>query len=268
MKSNMSKRCWPLTLFFRTHCGVTCCTCLRLQCHEACIAIYSSMENQKLSHWVCISTLSMLFCLLVYTLTGASLCKATSAPLDCLQPPTTAPPLSLRRCLRLHDLWTGGRRRYSDVLSRQRRGHDHFQTAFWNIHHYHLPDYSAPGEVSASAAAAAAAVWSELCSPPWLSTRPRVGSLCISGTGPSSSTWFCALRDIGKESSRIPLRAAAESFSLWSGLASLCSPPCLCLTWVRSSASSEESAPSSSSFSLVAKSSFLSSKFFQSLEMF
>lgn len=52
---------------------ITCCTCVCLQCHEACIAIYSSMENQKLSHWVCISTLSMFFCLLVYTLTGASL---------------------------------------------------------------------------------------------------------------------------------------------------------------------------------------------------
>ncbi|XP_075879053.1 putative sodium-coupled neutral amino acid transporter 8 [Nelusetta ayraudi] len=44
--------------------------CFGFQCHEACIAIYSSMENQKLSHWVCISTLSMFFCLLVYTLTG------------------------------------------------------------------------------------------------------------------------------------------------------------------------------------------------------
>lgn len=75
--------------FCPTHCGMTCCTCVCLQCHEACIAIYSSMENQKLSHWVCISTLSMLFCLLVYTLTGASLCKVSSASWDCLQPPTT-----------------------------------------------------------------------------------------------------------------------------------------------------------------------------------
>ncbi|XP_028258108.1 putative sodium-coupled neutral amino acid transporter 8 [Parambassis ranga] len=44
--------------------------CFGFQCHEACIAIYSSMENQKLSHWVIISVLSMLFCLLIYTLTG------------------------------------------------------------------------------------------------------------------------------------------------------------------------------------------------------
>ncbi|XP_012736421.2 putative sodium-coupled neutral amino acid transporter 8 [Fundulus heteroclitus] len=44
--------------------------CFGFQCHEACIAIYSSMENQRLLHWVVISVLSMFFCLLVYTLTG------------------------------------------------------------------------------------------------------------------------------------------------------------------------------------------------------
>ncbi|KAM4744417.1 putative sodium-coupled neutral amino acid transporter 8 [Anableps anableps] len=44
--------------------------CFGFQCHEACIAIYSSMENQKLLHWVVISALSMFFCLLIYTLTG------------------------------------------------------------------------------------------------------------------------------------------------------------------------------------------------------
>ncbi|XP_029984605.1 putative sodium-coupled neutral amino acid transporter 8 [Sphaeramia orbicularis] len=44
--------------------------CFGFQCHEACIAIYSSMENQKLSHWVVISVVSMFFCLLIYTLTG------------------------------------------------------------------------------------------------------------------------------------------------------------------------------------------------------
>ncbi|XP_074523044.1 putative sodium-coupled neutral amino acid transporter 8 [Halichoeres trimaculatus] len=44
--------------------------CFGFQCHEACIAIYSSMENQKISHWVLISVLSMFFCLLIYTLTG------------------------------------------------------------------------------------------------------------------------------------------------------------------------------------------------------
>uniref|UniRef100_A0AAV2LR58 Amino acid transporter transmembrane domain-containing protein n=1 Tax=Knipowitschia caucasica TaxID=637954 RepID=A0AAV2LR58_KNICA len=44
--------------------------CFGFQCHEACIAIYSSMENQKISHWVGISVVSMFFCLLIYTLTG------------------------------------------------------------------------------------------------------------------------------------------------------------------------------------------------------
>lgn len=77
--------------------------------------------------------------------------------MDVLQPPTTAPPLSPRRCVRLHDLRKGGRCRHSDVISRQRRGHDHFQIAFWNIHHHHLPHYSAPGEVSTAAAAATSA---------------------------------------------------------------------------------------------------------------
>ncbi|XP_072321194.1 putative sodium-coupled neutral amino acid transporter 8 [Eucyclogobius newberryi] len=44
--------------------------CFGFQCHEACITIYSSMENQKISHWVGISVVSMFFCLLIYTLTG------------------------------------------------------------------------------------------------------------------------------------------------------------------------------------------------------
>ncbi|XP_039619010.1 putative sodium-coupled neutral amino acid transporter 8a isoform X2 [Polypterus senegalus] len=44
--------------------------CFGFQCHEACIAIYSSMQNKRLSHWVVISTISMLFCLLIYSLTG------------------------------------------------------------------------------------------------------------------------------------------------------------------------------------------------------
>lgn len=41
-----------------------------LQCHEACVAIYSSMRNQSFSHWVAVSVLSMLICLLIYSLTG------------------------------------------------------------------------------------------------------------------------------------------------------------------------------------------------------
>ncbi|KAL8194747.1 UNVERIFIED_CONTAM: hypothetical protein K2H54_030883 [Gekko kuhli] len=43
--------------------------CFGFQCHEACIAIYSSMKNKKLSHWVLVSVVSMLFCLLIYSLT-------------------------------------------------------------------------------------------------------------------------------------------------------------------------------------------------------
>lgn len=77
---NMKKPCCLLIYSFISivFSLTACCTCICLQCHEACIAIYSSMENQKLSHWVCISTLSMLFCLLIYTLTGASLSVDTS----------------------------------------------------------------------------------------------------------------------------------------------------------------------------------------------
>uniref|UniRef100_A0A4W4GA24 Amino acid transporter transmembrane domain-containing protein n=1 Tax=Electrophorus electricus TaxID=8005 RepID=A0A4W4GA24_ELEEL len=44
--------------------------CFGFQCHEACIAIYSSMENKKLTHWIFISVVSMIFCLIIYTLTG------------------------------------------------------------------------------------------------------------------------------------------------------------------------------------------------------
>uniref|UniRef100_A0A673N4C0 Solute carrier family 38 member 8b n=1 Tax=Sinocyclocheilus rhinocerous TaxID=307959 RepID=A0A673N4C0_9TELE len=43
---------------------------LFIRCHEACIAIYSSMENKKITHWVFISVTSMIFCLIIYTLTG------------------------------------------------------------------------------------------------------------------------------------------------------------------------------------------------------
>ncbi|KFV66364.1 Putative sodium-coupled neutral amino acid transporter 8, partial [Dryobates pubescens] len=44
--------------------------CFGFQCHEACVAIYSSMHNQSFSHWVAVSVLSMLICLLIYSLTG------------------------------------------------------------------------------------------------------------------------------------------------------------------------------------------------------
>ncbi|NXN91541.1 AVT2 protein, partial [Rhinopomastus cyanomelas] len=44
--------------------------CFGFQCHEACVAIYSSMRNQSFTHWVAVSVLSMLICLLIYSLTG------------------------------------------------------------------------------------------------------------------------------------------------------------------------------------------------------
>ncbi|XP_029379524.1 putative sodium-coupled neutral amino acid transporter 8a [Echeneis naucrates] len=44
--------------------------CFGFQCHEASIAIYSSMANQRLSHWVFISVVSMIICLIIYSLTG------------------------------------------------------------------------------------------------------------------------------------------------------------------------------------------------------
>uniref|UniRef100_A0A8C5EU07 Amino acid transporter transmembrane domain-containing protein n=1 Tax=Gouania willdenowi TaxID=441366 RepID=A0A8C5EU07_GOUWI len=44
--------------------------CFGFQCHEASVTIYSSMENQRLSHWVFISVVSMFFCLIIYSLTG------------------------------------------------------------------------------------------------------------------------------------------------------------------------------------------------------
>ncbi|XP_057890053.1 putative sodium-coupled neutral amino acid transporter 8 [Melospiza georgiana] len=44
--------------------------CFGFQCHEACVAIYSSMHNQSFSHWVTVSVLSMLICLLIYSLTA------------------------------------------------------------------------------------------------------------------------------------------------------------------------------------------------------
>ncbi|XP_077423213.1 putative sodium-coupled neutral amino acid transporter 8a isoform X2 [Vanacampus margaritifer] len=43
--------------------------CFGFQCHEASIAIYSSMENQRLSHWAFISVVAMIICLIIYSLT-------------------------------------------------------------------------------------------------------------------------------------------------------------------------------------------------------
>uniref|UniRef100_A0A3P9MUI9 Solute carrier family 38 member 8 n=1 Tax=Poecilia reticulata TaxID=8081 RepID=A0A3P9MUI9_POERE len=43
--------------------------CFGFQCHEASIAIYSSMENQRLSHWAFVSVVAMIVCLVIYSLT-------------------------------------------------------------------------------------------------------------------------------------------------------------------------------------------------------
>ncbi|XP_043937873.1 putative sodium-coupled neutral amino acid transporter 8 [Protopterus annectens] len=45
--------------------------CFGFQCHDASVAIYSSMKNKKLSNWILVCVLSMVFCLLIYSLTGA-----------------------------------------------------------------------------------------------------------------------------------------------------------------------------------------------------
>uniref|UniRef100_A0A8C6XDU9 Solute carrier family 38 member 8 n=1 Tax=Naja naja TaxID=35670 RepID=A0A8C6XDU9_NAJNA len=55
----------------QTGCFVLCFVFLfSFQCHEACVAIYCSLSDKRLSHWVVVSVLSMLFCLLIYSLTG------------------------------------------------------------------------------------------------------------------------------------------------------------------------------------------------------
>lgn len=88
--------------------------CVCLQCHEACIAIYSSMENQKLSHWVVISVLSMFFCLLVYTLTGEFTPKHLSASGGWLPESCSSQPLSSSPGV--YGFMTFGRAVASDIL--------------------------------------------------------------------------------------------------------------------------------------------------------
>ncbi|XP_039209723.1 putative sodium-coupled neutral amino acid transporter 8 isoform X2 [Crotalus tigris] len=46
--------------------------CFGFQCHEACVAIYCSLGDKRLSHWMVVSVMSMLFCLLIYSMTGRS----------------------------------------------------------------------------------------------------------------------------------------------------------------------------------------------------
>lgn len=69
--------CWGWGLF--PH-GAPLLSPLAFQCHEACVAIYSSMRNQSFSHWVTVSVLSMLICLLIYSLTGNPSTKHFTPP--------------------------------------------------------------------------------------------------------------------------------------------------------------------------------------------
>lgn len=76
---------------------------LALQCHEACVAIYSSMRNQSFSHWVTVSVLSMLICLLIYSLTGnPSTEPFTPCPQGPLSPWFIHPPQSSSVLLTAH----------------------------------------------------------------------------------------------------------------------------------------------------------------------
>ncbi|XP_007937324.1 putative sodium-coupled neutral amino acid transporter 8 [Orycteropus afer afer] len=45
--------------------------CFGFQCHEAAVSVYCSMRTQRLSRWALVSTLSLLVCCLIYSLTGA-----------------------------------------------------------------------------------------------------------------------------------------------------------------------------------------------------
>lgn len=57
------------------------------------------------------------------------------------------PPPPHCRCVRLPDLRTGSCLRYFNVLPRKRRGHHHFQIAFWHFDHHHLSYHPSSGEV-------------------------------------------------------------------------------------------------------------------------
>ena len=100
------------------------------------MAIYSSMENKKLSHWVLISVVSMFFCLLIYTLTGEPLLvpdvRGPPSPSLGLEPaglPSFPIPLVLRpvldfgsvslvlRSVRLYDVRPCCGLRHPDVIS-------------------------------------------------------------------------------------------------------------------------------------------------------
>lgn len=148
------------------------------QCHEASITIYSSMENQRLSHWVFISVVSMIFCLVIYSLTGqisylssvfiGSLDSELNGDVGMLNQDSgrihrhvsivigrTLAGLcwyrgsAFLRCrgLWVPDIWKGREGRHSDVVHRRRHSDAHRQAAVWNLHHHHLSHHPAAGQV-------------------------------------------------------------------------------------------------------------------------
>lgn len=195
------------------------------------------MENQKLSHWVLISVLSMIFCLLIYTLTGqfTSSMSTRFLPANLLPPPPHTPTAGV------YGFLTFGEEVASDILMSY-PGSDVviiisrllFGISIITIYpiilllgRWGAPQLSGGG-----------------CRCPCVCVC--VDFVPVRGSDRSSWTWWCASKGIAEEWSPSLLRVVAESFSRWSGSASRFSSPCTSPTWARSSASSEGSAPSSS----------------------
>jgi len=149
------------------------------QCHEASIAIYSSMENQRLSHWVFVSAVAMIICLIIYSLTGQTrscLASDRSAPARLFKALRTLTCVLLAhiflvneiirlrikvkeasshslccRSLWVPDVREGPEGRYFNVVQRQRHPDARRQAAVWSFHHHHLSHHRAAGQVSHTA---------------------------------------------------------------------------------------------------------------------
>ncbi|OPJ78143.1 putative sodium-coupled neutral amino acid transporter 8 isoform C [Patagioenas fasciata monilis] len=89
--------------------------CFGFQCHEACVAIYSSMRNQSFSHWVAVSVLSMLICLLIYSLTGNDAVVIVARLLFGVSIITIYPIVVLLGRSVVQDLWATPKRRATAV---------------------------------------------------------------------------------------------------------------------------------------------------------
>ncbi|NXE32901.1 AVT2 protein, partial [Ptilorrhoa leucosticta] len=95
--------------------------CFGFQCHEACVAIYSSMRNQSFSHWVAVSVLSMLICLLIYSLTGNDLVVIVARLLFGVSIVTIYPIVVLLGRSVVKDLWATPKRGAVAVSEAQER---------------------------------------------------------------------------------------------------------------------------------------------------